>query len=101
MKNPVTVTAVGVAAGAVATLPVSATKFNYLYKVTGWSDATTLITIASAGSASIEYTALADTPFDINFYGWYRTNAINTTITATIATSAADCSITIIGEPIN
>ncbi len=95
-RNPVVDTTTG-AGSLVAVLPANADKLNYCFKVIGYTDLAGLVTIATNGRDSINYYVAANSSFNIDLNGWYKTNAVNKTITATVSSTTAG-SITIIGE---
>jgi hypothetical protein len=95
-RNPVVDTTTG-AGALVATLPANTDKLNYCFKVVGYTDLAVLVTVATNGRDSINYYVPANGSFDIDLNGWYKTNAVNKSITASVTTTSAG-SITIIGE---
>jgi hypothetical protein len=95
-RNPVVDTTTG-SGSLVATLPATADKFNYCFKVIGYTDLAGVVTIATDTKDSIVFYAAANTTFNIDLNGWYKSANVNKAITATVA-STTNGSITIIGE---
>jgi hypothetical protein len=95
-RNPVVDTTTGTGA-LVATLPANTDKLNYCFKVVGYTDLAGLVTIATNGRDSINYYVAANSSFNIDLNGWYKTNAVNKSITASVTTTSVG-SKTIIGK---
>lgn len=86
----------GTNAGATATALGSANsgKRHYILFVSGWTDAASLVQIKKASTVLVEFKVEADKPFHFKFDGDLFGD-VNGAVSAVIATSTADCSVSI------
>lgn len=96
-RNPQPTVANGTNSGAAITLSAVSTLRHHIYKVFGWSDTASLLTINYGGANPIELKIEANKYFDISFNPALKV-ATNTQAVITLITSTSDCSLSVLSE---